>query len=338
MQAPDPTPVLDLIEAFRRSKTMFTALRLGVFDLLEEAPAAAEQLARRTGTHPAALERLLEGCAALGLLARGEGVFSNTQTARHYLTSSSPHSLAGYIRYSDEALYRLWGELESAVREGSPRWQQVFGARGPLFDHFYRTEEARADFLGGMHGLGLLSSPAVVRVFNLNAYETLVDLGGGTGHLAIAACERYGRMRATVFDRPDVIGYARRQISVSPARERIACMAGDFFQDPLPRASLYALARILHDWSDGRCVELLRRVHAALEPGGAVLVAEMLLDEDRCGPPGASMQSLNMLVCTEGRERTESEYRTLLEAAGFAEVEARRTATLLDALLARKKE
>ncbi|MEJ5367033.1 MAG: class I SAM-dependent methyltransferase [Bryobacteraceae bacterium] len=339
MLQPDPSPVLDLIEAFRRSKTMFTAVRLGLFDLLEESPASAAELAARTGAHAGALERLLEGCAALGLLFRSaDGTFSNTDVARAYLVRSSPATLAGYIRYSDEALYRLWGELEAAVRGGSPRWQQVFGVRGALFDHFYRTPEARADFLSGMHGLGLLSSPAVVRAFNLNGYDSLVDLGGATGHLAIAACERYGRMRAIVFDLPEVIEFARPHIEVSRARDRISTTAGDFFRDPLPPASLYALGRILHDWSDSRCLELLRRVRAALLPGGAVLIAEKLLDEDRCGPPDAAMQSLNMLVCTEGRERTESEYRALLEAAGFGDVEARRTGAPLDALLARTKQ
>ncbi len=339
MVQPDPSPVLDLIEAFRRSKTMLTAVRLGIFDLLEESPAAARDLARRTGAHPGALERLLEGCAALGLLLRdADGVFSNTAVASAYLARSSPCTLAGYIRYSDESLYKLWGDLEGAVREGSPRWQPVFGARDALFDHFYRSPDARADFLAGMHGLGLLSSPAIVRAFNLNGYETLVDLGGGTGHLAIAACERYGRMRATVFDLPEVIEFARPHIEASRARDRIATLAGDFFRDPLPPASLYALGRILHDWSDSRCLELLRRVRSAILPGGAVLIAEKLLDEDRCGPVGAAMQSLNMLVCTEGRERTESEFRSLLQAAGFPEVEARRTGAPLDALLARTKQ
>ena len=338
MAAPDPSPILELLEGFRRSKTLFTAVRLGVFDLLAGAPAAAAQLAARLGVHAEALERLLEGCAALGLLDRQGGVFSNTAVADRYLVRTSPHSLAGYIRYSDDALYRLWGELESAVREGRPRWEAVFGARGSLFDHFYRTDEARADFVAGMHGLGLLSSPAVVRIFNLNSFETLVDLGGGTGHLAIAACERYGRMRAIVYDRPDVVAHALPHIAASPARDRITTAAGDFFRDELPRASLYALGKILHDWSDARCLELLRRVRAALEPGGAVLIVEMLLDEDRCGPAGAAMQSLNMLVCTEGRERTESEYRALLEAAGFTLVEARRTGAPLDAILARRKQ
>ncbi|MCX7605506.1 MAG: methyltransferase, partial [Bryobacteraceae bacterium] len=244
----------------------------------------------------------------------------------------------GYILYSDDALYPLWGDLEGAVREGRPRWEKIFGARGSIFDHFYRTEEARAAFLSGMHGLGLLSSPAVVRVFNLNRFDTLVDLGGGTGHLAIAACERYGRMQAIVYDLPEVLPSARQHIEASPARERITCQAGDFFRDPLPLASLYALGRVLHDWDDARCRELLARVHEALPPGGAVLIAEKILDEDRCGPVSATMQSLNMLVCTEGRDRTESEFRALLEGCGFRHVEARRTGAPLDAILARREQ
>lgn len=339
MVSADPSPVLDLIEAFRRSKTMFAAVRLGVFDLLEQRPARADELAARIGADAGALERLLEGCASLGLLERdGSGVFSNTPAASVYLARSSPRTLAGYILYSDDALYPLWGDLAGAVREGRPRWEKVFGARGSIFDHFYRTEQARADFLAGMHGLGLLSSPAVVRVFNLNGFGTMVDLGGGTGHLAIAACERYGRMHAVLYDLPEVIPYAQPHIDASPARERIRCQAGDFFQDELPRASLYALGRILHDWDDARCRELLSRVHMALEPGGAVLIAEKILDEDRCGPVSTTMQSLNMLVCTEGRERTESEFRTLLESCGFGRVEARRTGAPLDAILARREK
>jgi acetylserotonin N-methyltransferase len=339
MTPADPSPVLDLIEAFRRSKTMFAAVRLGVFDLLEQGPARAADLAARIGAEAGALERLLEGCASLGLLERdAAGVFSNTPAASMYLVRSSPRTLAGYILYSDEALYPLWGDLAGAVREARPRWEKVFGVRGSIFDHFYRSEQARAEFLAGMHGLGLLSSPAVVRVFNLNGFDTMVDLGGGTGHLAIAACERYGRMRAIVYDLPGVIPYAQPHIEASPARERIRCKGGDFFRDPLPRASLYTLGRILHDWDDARCRELLGRVREALDPGGAVLIAEKILDEDRCGPVSATMQSLNMLVCTEGRERTESEFRALLEGCGFGCVEARRTGAPLDAILARREQ
>ncbi len=113
-------------------------------------------------------------------------------------------------------------------------------------------------------------------------------------------------------------------------------IAGDFFQDDLPAADLYSLGRILHDWGEERIHLLLRKINAALPPGGGLLIAEKLLDEDKSGPTPAHMQSLNMLVCTEGKERTLSEYAALLREAGFVSVDGRRTGTPLDAVLAIK--
>ncbi|MGH9658026.1 MAG: class I SAM-dependent methyltransferase [Bryobacteraceae bacterium] len=312
-------PVLDLIEAFRRSKTMFTAVRLGVFDRL---PADLSTLVRETGSDAGALERLLDGCVGLGLAAKREGRYENTEVARIYLRRSSPRTLAGYILYSDQVLYPMWARLEDAVRDGSHRWGQ-----GEIFDHFFRSDESMRTFLAGMHGLGMLSSPLVVAAFDLRRFRRLVDLGGATGHLAAAARERYPAMQVAVFDLPQVIAAA-------PAGEGVEWIAGDFFQDPLPPADLYALGRILHDWSEEKIRVLLRKIHAALPPGGALLIAEKLLDPDKSGPVEAHMQSLNMLVCTEGKERTLEEYRELLVEAGFARVEGRRTGAPLDAVMA----
>jgi acetylserotonin N-methyltransferase len=332
----DPAAVLDLIQAFRRSKTMFAAVALGVFDLLHARPLSAAEAAAALNTHPEATARLLEACAGLGLLAHEDGRFANLPAADDYLRVASPRSLAGYILYSNDALYPMWGKLEDAVREGTNRWQQVFGTGDAIFSGFYRTAEARRTFLRGMHGMGLLSSPEVVRVFNLNRFKTIVDLGGATGHLAIAACERYGAMRGIVFDLPEVVEEARAHIAASRAAARLDAIAGDFFHDPLPPADLYALGRIVHDWSEEKILRLLARIREALPPDGGLLLAEALLDDDRCGPVPAQMQSLNMLVCTEGRERSLPEYRALLESAGFTNIEGRRTGAPLDAILALK--
>jgi acetylserotonin N-methyltransferase len=119
--------------------------------------------------------------------------------------------------------------------------------------------------------------------------------------------------------------------------DRIELVAGDFFTDLLPEADLYAVGRILHDWTEAKVQKLLRTVYERLPPGGALLVAEKLLDDDRSGPPLALLQSLNMLVCTEGKERTLGEYQTLLCEAGFASVKGRRTESPLDAILAVKE-
>jgi acetylserotonin N-methyltransferase len=300
--------VLDLIDAFRRSKTMFAAVELGIFD--GRRPADCKEL-----------PRLLGACVALGLLEKRGEQYVNTPEAEKFLRSDSPDTLSGYIRYSNNALYPMWGHLEDAVREGGPRWKQTFGWDGPIFSHFFRTEDAMREFQKGMHGFGQLSSPAVVAAFDLSRFHRLVDLGGGTGHLAEAAHDRYANLETAVFDLPRV------------AEMFPGTIAGDFFTDPLPAADLYSLGRILHDWSEDKIAKLLAKIHAALPEGGGLLIAEKLLEPDYVS---GHMQSLNMLIVTEGRERSASEHEALLRAAGFSKVDSRHTGAPVDAILAIK--
>jgi acetylserotonin N-methyltransferase len=300
--------VLDLIDAFRRSKTMFAAVELGIFD-------------GRRPTECKELGRLLDACVALGLLEKRGGAYANTREADKFLRSDSPDTLSGYIRYSNDALYPMWGHLDDAVREGTHRWKQTFGWDGPIFSHFFRTEDAMREFQKGMHGFGRLSSPAVVAAFDLSRFRRLVDLGGGTGHLAEAARERYPHLQTAVFDLPRV------------AEMFPGTLAGDFFTDPLPAADLYSLGRILHDWSEEKIGTLLAKIYASLPQGGGLLIAEKLLEPDYVS---GHMQSLNMLIVTEGRERSASEYEALLRASGFSKVENSSTGTPVDAILAIK--
>ncbi len=300
--------VLDLIEAFRRSKTMFAAVELGIFD-------------GRRATDCKELPRLLDACVALGLLEKHGDHYVNSAVAEKYLRSASPDTLSGYIRYSNSALYPMWAHLEDAVREGRHRWKQTFGLDGPIFSHFFRTEEAMRDFQRGMHGFGQLSSPAIVAAFDLAGFRRLVDLGGGSGHLAQAARERFPKLETAVFDLPAV------------ARIYPGTIAGDFFNDPLPGADLYSLSRILHDWSEEKIRTLLAKIQRALPKSGGLLIAEKLLDEHNVA---AHMQSLNMLIVTEGRERSAAEYEALLRTAGFSKIDSRHTGAPLDAILAIK--
>ncbi|MGA2988698.1 MAG: class I SAM-dependent methyltransferase [Terriglobia bacterium] len=336
IELPNPAPVLDVIQAFRRSKTMFTAVSLGIFDRLGDGGADAPTLAQEFGANADAVERLLDSCVALGLIEKQDAVYSNLPVARTYLTRSSPDTLTGYILYSDRALYPLWGNLEAAIREGTNRWVQTFGGEASIFDHFFRTEEARQDFLSGMNGFGQLSSPAVIAAFDLSRFHRLVDLGGGTGHLALTACARYPELQGVVFDLPAAISTAGGYVERSPQGSRVALIAGDFFIDPLPEADLFALGRILHDWSEEKVRTLLRKVWERLPSGGGLLIAEKLLDDDKNGPVPALMQSLNMLVCAEGKERNLAEYAALLRQTGFTQVEGKVTTAPLDAILALK--
>lgn len=333
---PDPSVVLDLLEAFRRSKCMFTAVSLGVFDALANGPRPLKDLAGELGANSDALERLLDACVNLQLLVRDQHGYANLPVARSYLTKSSPQRLTGYINYSNDVMWKLWGNLTDAVKEGTHRWKQTYDMDGPIFSHFFRDEAAKREFLMGMHGYGLISSPQVVGAFDLQRFRTLVDLGGATGHLAVAACRRYPALRAVVFDLPEALPLAQEIVGASPVAGRIKLVGGDFFADPLPEGDLIAVGRILHDWSEAKIMKLLARIHDRLPAGGALLIAEKLLDEDKKGPRWAQMQSLNMLTCTEGKERTLGEYEVLLEKTGFTEVQGCRTASPLDAVLAIK--
>lgn len=336
-EVPDPSPILELIEAFRRSKTMFAAVSLGVFDLLERNPATLAALNAELRLESDPLERVLDACVGLKLLRRNGALYENEPLASTYLCRTSERTLTGYILYSNDALFPMWSHLEDAVREGTPRWKQTFGVEGGIFDHFFRTEEAKQTFVQGMHGLGLLSSPKVVDAFDLSRFTKLVDLGGATGHLAIAACQRYPQLRAVVFDLPQVIESAKTHIRQAAAvAPRVEVAAGDFFRDALPTADLFAMSRIVHDWPEEKIHPLLSRIFDRLPNGGGVLLAEKLLQEGKTGPVSTHMQSLNMLICTEGKERTLGEYRQLLENAGFRNVRGHVTGSPLDAVLAIK--
>src|SRR5262249_18604870 len=225
---PDPAPILDLLEAFRRSKTMFAAVSLGVFDALAAGPTSLTHLAATLQANADALERLLGACVGLQLLRRVGENYESTPLANAYLCTASPRRLTGYINYSNAVMWKLWEHLDDAVREGTNRWKQVYGWDSPIFANFFRTEEAKREFLMGMHGFGLISSPQVVAAFDLSRFRCLVDLGGATGHLAVAACERYPRLSAVVFDLAEAIPLAREIVGVSGVRDRVSFAAGDF--------------------------------------------------------------------------------------------------------------
>jgi acetylserotonin N-methyltransferase len=333
---PDPTPVLAIIDAMRLSKAVFVALEVGAFDELESKSMSAATCAERLHLNEDALERVLDACTAAGMLTKQDGLYRNTPVASTYVCRLSPKTLAGYMLYANRITWRLWQNLEDAVAEGTARWTQTFGEKEGIFDHFFTTEASKETFMAGMHGLGLLSSPRVAAAFDLSGHRVAADLGGGTGHLIAAICQQYPGVEGILFDLPRVATLARWRLAEVGLQDRVRVQEGDFFRDPLPEADLYCLGRIFHDWSEEKIRILLRKMHAALPEGGAVLLAEVLLDEDKTGPLSGLLQSLNMLACTEGKERSLSEYRALLESECFGAVQGVRTGSVVDAVYARR--
>ncbi|XP_053296291.1 acetylserotonin O-methyltransferase [Pleuronectes platessa] len=338
-----PRKIMEYMEGFLVSKTLFTACELGVFDVLlaAERPLSVEEISQEVGASLDGTERLLAACRGLQLLNThqddGRVLYSNTEQARVYLTRSSPVSLFQSIQYSSKTIYFCWHYLTDAVREGSNQYEKAFGVGSKdLFEALYRCDEEMVKFMQLMNSIWNICGKDVVTAFDLSPFKVICDLGGCSGALAKQCTSAYPECTVTIFDLPKVVRTSREHF-VSEADLRISFHQGDFFKDPLPEADLYVLARILHDWTDERCIELLSRVYEACKPGGGVLLVEALLHEDGSGPLTAQLYSLNMLVQTEGRERTAAQYAALLAAAGFTDIQHRLTGKIYDAVLGHKK-
>ncbi|XP_065599961.1 acetylserotonin O-methyltransferase isoform X1 [Cyrtonyx montezumae] len=321
---------------------MFTACELGVFDLLLESgqPLSLDVIATRLGASIMGMERLLDACVGLKLLAvelRREGAFyRNTEISNTYLTKSSPKSQYHIMMYYSNTVYFCWHYLTDAVREGRNQYERAFGISSKdLFGAMYRSEEEMLKFLAGQNSIWSICGRDVLTAFDLSPFTRIYDLGGGGGALAQECVSLYPNCTVTIYDLPKVVQVAKERL-VPQEEQRIAFHEGDFFKDSIPEADLYILSKILHDWDDEKCGQLLAAVHKACRPGGGVLLVESLLAEDKSGPVETQLYSLNMLVQTEGKERTAAEYSELLRAAGFREVRVRRTGKLYDAVLGRK--
>lgn len=320
--APDlsPIPLMQIATGFWASKTLAAAEELDLFTRLSgTSGTTAGELAQALGLHPRPAEMLLTGCAALGLLEKADGRYRNSPLAESFLVRGRPYCFAGFVRMLDKRLYPGWGRLTEAIRTNRPTtWDP--DQQGSLFDG--EDPAMLAHFWEAMHAISTFTARALAEAVDFGRWHRLLDVGGGSGAFDIELCRRYPHLQATVYDLPFVTEIAAGKVAAAGLGDRIATAPGDFFADPaFPQGhDAILLSMILHDWGEARNREILRKCHAALPPGGAVLVSELLVNEDKTGPAPAALMSLNMLIETEGRNYTPAEYGAWLSEAGFADI------------------
>nr|XP_020465217.1 N-acetylserotonin O-methyltransferase-like protein isoform X1 [Monopterus albus] len=333
----DLEKITELVDGFKASKALFTASRLHVFDLLQSRPGLdATQVAQEIEASVKGTERLLEACVSLGLLKSKERtsqktVYENTRLAAWFLWSDAPFSLHEYIQHCNNTLWPLFSHLESAVREGTNQHEKAFGKKSKdIFqDAYFSSKEVKLRFMNAMHSIAKVTGKAVATAFDLSSYKTACDLGGCTGAMAYEFTTAHPGLSVTVFDLPAVVEMSEHFHPLH-TDNRVSFVAGDFFKDELPKADLYILARILHDWPDEKVHVLLSKIADACKPGCGLLLSEIFLDEDRKGPRRGLLQALSM---SEGKQRSATEYSLLLKTHGFVTANVRRTDNLLDAML-----
>lgn len=331
----DDKRVYDAYVAGRQSAALCVAVRAGLFDWLagEGAGADEDAVGARTGWSPRGVHAMVSALAAMGLVERRPGGLFAADDAAAYLTRGTPGSLWGLVDMEVENFLSPAALLDALERDDA----SVYGGADPWEAHEADPARARA-FTAAMHSVSERPAAGVAERADLAGVAgvaRLLDVGGGSGALSIALCRAHPELRATLYDIAAVRPLAEEYVAAAGLADRIDVAVGDMFGPPLPGghdAVLYS--QILHDWGFAKGADLLARAHAALPPGGRVLVHEKLVEDDRDAPLANALVHLDMLVWTEGQQYTLRRLTEMLTAAGFVDVRRTRTAgywSLVDA-------
>lgn len=291
------------------------AAQLKLADHLADGPKTAEELASVTSANAPALFRLLRTLAGLGIFAEDESrLFSMTPLAEP-LRSNVPGSVRTSILSVSGDLFILpWSKLLYSVQTGKPSFDKHFGA--PFFDYIAGFPEEAAWFHDMLIGFNYPDAPAVAAAYDFTPFSKIADIGGATGHMLTTVLASHAGPRGIVLDLAENRAGAEELIRSRGMSDRVTFSAGSFFESVPAGCDLYMMSHVLHDWSEEQCLAILANCRKAIPASGRLLIIEMVLPEGNAFHPG-KMLDMSMLTLTPGQERSEGEYRALLEKAGF---------------------
>ncbi len=335
-----PEHILQIGMGFWASKTLLSAVELGLFTVLGGRSLTASQIADRLDLHVRSRADFLDALVSLGLLDRlGDGpdaVYSNTSDTAVFLDSESPAYLGGILEMSSSRLYGFWGSLTEALHTGLPQNEIKTGAPS-LFEGIYADPEHLETFLNGMAGLQLGAFTALAAKLDLSSHTTFCDLGGANGELAAIIAAANPHLTGRVFDLPPVVPIANAHLARKGVADRVTAVVGDFFADELPAADVYFMGNVLHDWDEAEKQALIDKAYAALPPGGILVAIENVIDDARRTNAFGLLMSLNMLIeLPGGFDYTGAQFDSWARKAGFARTEVLHLAGPTSAAIAHK--
>ena len=296
---PSPARIMEVGMAFWPSRTLLTAIKLGVFTELGGESKTGAEIERNLGFHPRATDDLLDTLVALRFLERdGEGEsakYRNTEETALFLDRKSPAFMGGFLEMAHDRLYRFWGDLHEAVQTGKPQNETKHGGAG-VFEELYSQPERLEQFMDAMAGISVGNFRALAETVDLSQYKTLTDVGGATGLLSMCVAERNPQIKCTSADLPQATAIAKRKIAEAGLSDQVETAELDFFKDPIPPADVVTMGMILHDWNLEKKMMLIQKAYDALPDGGAFIVVENLIDDARRENAFGLMMSLNMLI------------------------------------------
>lgn len=319
MVAEHPAPpahvgILQLLNGAHVAGAVSCLAQLGISDLIEATPKSAEELAKQIGVDPQALYRLMRATACVGVLSEGpDGKFSQTPMSTVLRSDANPSLRSLAIMGGREWHGRGWSHLEYCIRTGKQALEQVYGAH--VFDYLKQNPEEGQIFNDAMTQISMIDSPAVADAYNFDGIHSIVDIAGGHGLLLATILKKNPQMRGTLYELPHVLEGSKNG-PLKPVMDRCTLASGDMFSSVPAGADAYIMKHIIHDWTDDRCVQILKACRKSVNSGGKLLVVDCVIQPGNDFSPSKFLD-LQMLIFPSGCERTEKQFRDLFAAAGW---------------------
>jgi hypothetical protein len=315
-QAPPPqAQLMQMAMGFCASYLLRAAVQLSLADHLADGPKTASQLAILTHAHAPSLHRLLRTLASIGIFAEDDEHRFSLNALTEPLRANVPGSVHNSILSFTGPLFTIpWSRLDYCALTGQPSFDANFGV--PFFEYLPTQPEEAAWFSDLLIGLNSADAPAVADAYDFSPFAHIADIGGATGHILATVLAAHPGPRGTIFDLPHNQAAATELVATRGLADRIHFFPGSFFESIPEGCDLYILSHVLHDWSEHECLTILTNCHLAMASTSRLLILEMVLPEGNAFHPG-KMLDITMLATTQGQERTEAEYRTLLAKANF---------------------
>ena len=313
-----PDKILQTGLAFWPSKTLLSAVEMGLFTELSHGPETFDTLSGRLGLHPRAARDFLDTLTALGFLQRDGDTYGNTPETDFFLDRAKPSYVGGILEMANARLYPFWGHLTEALRTGQPQNEVKTGGAG-MFETLYADPARLKGFLAAMTGISHGSNMTIARAFPWKDYRTFVDVGTAQGDLAVQVALANPHLRGLAFDLPEVAPIFEDYCKACGVADRVSFVPGSFFDHDLPKADVVMMGHILHDWDLPTKRMLIEKAFKAIPVGGALVVYEAIIDDDRSKNAFGLMMSLNMLIETPGGfDYTGADCAGWMKDAGFS--------------------
>jgi hypothetical protein len=310
---PPNVRILEIVFSIVTARALWVAAEAGVADHLDGTPRPVADLASATGSHAGALYRVLRLLASHGIFEEHEHRrFSHTDISRTLRSDHPARARAAVRMVGMPVMWQSFGAIDASLATGGTGWDVA--VREPVFEWMSRRPAEASLFNDAMIGIHGGEQPATADAYPFAG--TVIDVGGGSGNMIVSVLKRHPAVRGVVFDMPHVVAEAAKRLQAEGLADRGSVQAGSFFDGVPAGGDAYILSHIIHDWDEAKCLQILGHVKAAKNPGGKVLIVEMVVPPPNVPHPAKALD-VTMLTVAGGQERTADEYRDLLAKAGL---------------------